>query len=197
MEAQQLSADDWREFREIRLAALTGAPEAFGSTLADTVRLAEVDWRRRLAGRAQFVVRQAGRAVGTVGGIVENGTPELISMWVDPDWRGRGVGDVLVSAVLSWARRAGYPVVRLWVTVDNPAAQRLYARHGFRPTGAVQPVRQDDPDRIEQQMACTFVTVRAGGQGDVDRAAQVWAEATAARDGDGEVAPLSDSRPIL
>ena len=118
-------------------------------------------------------------------------------MWVDPDWRGRGVGGVLVPAVLRWARRAGYPVVRLWVTVENATAQRLYARHGFRLTGAVQPVRAEDPDHLEQEMACTSVTVRAGGPGDVDGAAQVWAEATAARDGDGEVAPLPDSRPIL
>jgi len=32
---------------------------------------------------------------------------------------------------------------------------------------------------------------------DVDDAAQIWAEATAARDGDDEVADLRDSRPII
>lgn len=198
MRAQQLGPQDWREFREIRLAALAGAPREFGSTLAEAVRFAEADWRQRLASRAQFVVRQAGRAVGTAGGFVdEDGTPELISMWVDPDWRGCGIGDVLVSAVLGWARRAGYPAVRLWVTVENAIAQRLYVRHGFRPTGAIQPVRPDAPDQLEQELVRSFVTVRAGGPGDVDGAAQVWAEATAARDGEDEVAALSDSRPIL
>lgn len=32
---------------------------------------------------------------------------------------------------------------------------------------------------------------------DVDAAAQIWAEATAARDGEDEVADLADSRPII
>src|SRR5215472_8048342 len=32
---------------------------------------------------------------------------------------------------------------------------------------------------------------------DVDAAAQIWAEATAARDGEDEIAELADSRPII
>ena len=32
---------------------------------------------------------------------------------------------------------------------------------------------------------------------DVDAAAQIWAEATAARDGEDEIADLADSRPII
>ena len=35
------------------------------------------------------------------------------------------------------------------------------------------------------------------GSGDIDVAAQIWAEATAARDGDEEVADLSASRPVI
>ena len=183
MEAQQLSPRDWREFRRIRLAALADAPREFSSTLAEAARLSEEDWRERLAGRAQFVVRADGQPVGTAGCFIEpDGTAELISMWVEPGWRGRGAGDVLVSAVLGWARRAGYPAVRLWVTIGNGAAQRLYARHGFSPTGAIQPLRPDTPDQLEQEMVRTLANVRAGGPDDVDGAAQVWAEATAARD---------------
>jgi hypothetical protein len=72
VEAQQLRPEDWRAFREIRLAMLADAPQAFGSTLDEAVRLAEADWRQRLAGRTQFVVRQSGRAVGTAGGFVED-----------------------------------------------------------------------------------------------------------------------------
>jgi ribosomal protein S18 acetylase RimI-like enzyme len=198
VEVQQLGPRDWREFRRIRLTALADAPREFSSTFADADRLSEEDWRERLAGRAQFVARADGQPVGTAGCFVElDGTAQLVSMWVNPDWRGHGAGDVLVSAVLGWARRAGYPDVRLWVTIDNGPAQRLYARHGFCRTGVIQPLRPDTPDQLEQEMVRTFVTVRAGGPDDVDGAARVWAEATAARDGDDEVAPRSDSRPIL
>jgi ribosomal protein S18 acetylase RimI-like enzyme len=40
-------------------------------------------------------------------------------------------------------------------------------------------------------------TALRGGTAHLDGAAQVWAEATAARDGDPDVAPLSDSRPVI
>jgi len=41
------------------------------------------------------------------------------------------------------------------------------------------------------------VTEAIRGSGDIDVAAQVWAEATAARDGDEDVADLSVSRPVI
>lgn len=41
------------------------------------------------------------------------------------------------------------------------------------------------------------VTEAVRGSGDIDAAAQIWAEATAARDGDAEVADLSVSRPVI
>jgi ribosomal protein S18 acetylase RimI-like enzyme len=37
----------------------------------------------------------------------------------------------------------------------------------------------------------------AGPGGHIDEAATIWAEATAARDGDAEVAPLSFARPLI
>lgn len=56
---------------------------------------------------------------------------ELITIAVDPKWRGRGVGEALLRAaladlVMSPARR-----FFLEVAADNAAALRLYGRHGF------------------------------------------------------------------
>jgi ribosomal protein S18 acetylase RimI-like enzyme len=45
--------------------------------------------------------------------------------------------------------------------------------------------------------ASVQVTEAIRGSGDIDVAAQIWAEATAARDGDGEMADLSVSRPVI
>lgn len=47
----------------------------------------------------------------------------------------RGVGGLLLQALLDEAARRRQPVVQLEVRASNAAAQRLYARHGFVRTG--------------------------------------------------------------
>ncbi len=151
---RRLGPDDWARFREIRLQALAEAPAAFSSTLAEALQLDEAAWRARLATRAQFLATVSSEAVGTAGGVVTDSGPELISMWVDPQVRGSGVGDQLVRAVLEWAMHAEYESVLLWVASGNEAAERLYARHGFRRTGASQPMTEGRPERCEIAMRC-------------------------------------------
>ena len=150
-EVALLTPDDWRTFKDLRLTALAEAPYAFGSTLERELALEEGDWRQRLARRAQFVVSAGGSSVGTAAGArSQDGTSaDLISMWVDPAWRGRGVGDLLVREVLAWAERKRIGEVRLWVTDGNRRAERLYRRHGFVPSGERQLVLPEDPTRWE------------------------------------------------
>jgi len=73
LDLARLTPAAWREYRALRLAALAEAPYAFGSTLAEERRLQAATWRARLAQRPQFVVRHGGEAVGTRGGLVEDG----------------------------------------------------------------------------------------------------------------------------
>lgn len=51
------------------------------------------------------------------------------------DRQGQGLGDRLVTALLDEARRREVVRVLLEVREDNAAAQRLYARRGFRSMG--------------------------------------------------------------
>ncbi len=155
---RRLAASDWAAFREARLRALREAPGAFGSTAADAERLREDEWRRRLVDRAIFLAEIAGHVVGLAAGIKADhpGDAELISMWVEPAWRGRGVGHRLVDAVLSWAAGEGFGGVRLWVAQGNARAERLYARQGFERTGEVQPMAAGAPERLEFEMLRRF-----------------------------------------
>jgi len=153
----KLAPDAWQEFRDLRLAALADFPAAFSTTLASQLVLTDQAWRAKFEHRVQFVVRSGMAAVGTAGCAVDDGDgPELISMWVHPDWRGQGVGDLLVRAVLAHARDQGHAHIRLWVTEGNQAAERLYARHGFVRTGVSQLVSSEDRRRQEFAMRCTL-----------------------------------------
>ena len=136
------------------MAALRDAPEAFGSTAADAEKLEDHEWRRRLEQRAVFIGEVANQRVGLVAGIgaEQPGVAELVSMWVAPAWRGQGVGDHLVEAVLAWAAGEGFTGVQLWVAEGNTRAERLYARHGFNPTGRIQPMGGETAARLEFEM---------------------------------------------
>ncbi len=151
---RRLAAGDWAAFREARLAALRDAPEAFGSTAADAEKLDEQAWRRRLKQRVVFLAEVSDGAVGLVAGIEgdQPGEAELISMWVAPGWRGTGVGDRLVEAVLAWAMGEGFTSVGLWVAMGNARAERLYARQGFAATGRVQPMGGERSELLEFEM---------------------------------------------
>jgi GNAT superfamily N-acetyltransferase len=155
IEIRRLVPDDWHAFRTMRLAMLAGAPDAFGTTFAEATAWAEARWRARLADVAQCMAWMDGAPAGTVG-LADD---ELISMWVEPRARGRGVGDALVAAVIATATGRQ---VRLWVTVGNEPAIRLYTRHRFAPTGEVRPVHPRDPARLELAMAVVHNFPRGG-----------------------------------
>jgi ribosomal protein S18 acetylase RimI-like enzyme len=128
----ELVPDDWDRWRALRLAALAEAPYAFGSRLADWQGDgdAEARWRTRLRDIAYNMVavldgEPAGMISGTAGSPVE-----LLSLWVAPCARGRGVGDALVRAVLAWAARRD-EATQLAVYEPNARAIALYERHGF------------------------------------------------------------------
>ncbi|XVU26619.1 GNAT family N-acetyltransferase [Actinoplanes sp. CA-054009] len=150
-----LGPDDWQCWRDMRLAALADSPHAFASSLAKERGYAEADWRDWLGAAGGLKVVAEGGA-GLVGGWEpddQHGAVELYSMWVAPEWRGRGLGDRLVDEVLTWSAGRGQTRVDLWVAEGNPAAERLYQRHGFRLTDR----RQPHPGRagvLERAMTC-------------------------------------------
>jgi GNAT superfamily N-acetyltransferase len=145
--------DDWQALRDIRLEALRDAPAAFGSTYERESGRGEAHWRDRIARGGTFLAFvpdtgipevSASEPAGLIGGYQENpATVELVSMYVRPRARGRGVGDALVAAVIGWARDQNAAEVHLWVTEANAPARALYERCGFTLTGERQPLPSD------------------------------------------------------
>jgi GNAT superfamily N-acetyltransferase len=159
IEIQRLTLDDWRAYRDLRLAALADAPYAFGSTLARELAFTEADWHARFVDRAQFAARIDDEVVGLIGcGLMpeKREIAELVSMWVHPDARGQGAGDALVRAVFEWAREQECDQVHLWVSEGNDPAERLYAQNGFIRSGEVQRISRADPNRLEFAMVCVL-----------------------------------------
>ena len=124
--------NEWEVWKSVRLAALSEAPYAFVSTLADWRDATEERWRERLRSVPYNVLAAMDDvAVGMASGLPEAGNVLLISMWVAPSARGLGASDRLIESVVEWARELGVPAVELDVVEDNLPAIALYRRSGF------------------------------------------------------------------
>lgn len=149
----RVAENQWAELRAVRLAALTEAPTAFGSTLQREQGFGAERWREWTRSAWPFLTlageAPVGMAVGMSG--VSSTAREVVAVWVDPDWRGRGVADKLVSSVVELARSEDVQQVGLWVTEDNASARRLYRRHGFVETGRRKRL-PSNPEFHEEEM---------------------------------------------
>ncbi|NLU70995.1 GNAT family N-acetyltransferase [Streptomyces sp. HNM0574] len=147
-------AEDWRELKDLRLAALAdpAAPVAFTEPYAKAVAQSDEFWRRRAAqgdrGRVAqtFVGEPAGadsaagvaRWAGMVTVLVEKDSVDVVGVYVRPEHRGTGLAGQLFAAAEEWARplrRIGVRRMRLHVHEDNPRAEALYRRLGYVRTG--------------------------------------------------------------
>ena len=136
-------ADEWSRWRETRLRMLRDDADFFSTRYDDMVREPDKTWRDWVGEAAVgdqktlFVADEDDQWLGVVGAFVRVNPREvqLISMWVDPQARGRGIAQALIRAVAEWAQERGSTRVVLFVQEANEPAQQLYERAGFSPTG--------------------------------------------------------------
>jgi GNAT superfamily N-acetyltransferase len=89
-----------------------------------------------------FVAERAGAIVGYVyAGLEPISWKELRDMAgfihdvvVEDSSRRLGIASLLVEGAIDWLRAHGAPRVMLWTAEQNPAAQNLFSRLGFRRT---------------------------------------------------------------
>ena len=62
---------------------------------------------------------------------------EIFQMWVNPKYRGMGVGEKLLQAAIECARNHSMDRISLEVTVTNSAAAAFYQSQGFQQAGEV------------------------------------------------------------
>jgi ribosomal protein S18 acetylase RimI-like enzyme len=147
--------------RELRLQALTDAPDAFGSTIERERARTVDDWRRWISPGATFIVDTEDGPRGIVEAARDSTDPSIVhlmAMWVHPALRARGAGDALVNDVIAWAHAEGARIVRLLVIEHNQRARRFYERLGFRPTGRTRVRERDAAIEIEMERAVSAGT---------------------------------------
>jgi ribosomal protein S18 acetylase RimI-like enzyme len=113
---------------------------------------AEKTMRRFLADVANsgysflFVVAAGDRTVGFISGELRQGSPTFLpktwasvdDVFVEPEYRNRGMGRALLQSVQSWARERGADGISLQVAAANSRGRKFYEDLGFREVSVYQ-----------------------------------------------------------
>src|SRR5262249_43642813 len=147
-------------FKSVRLNALGESPSAFGSTYAREAAFTDAEWFARLErwnGQQGigFLAMEKGKGCGIAGALLDFEDPtrgQLVSMWTAPTHRRHGAGQLLVDAVVDWAKSRKIKTLTLMVVSTNGPAIRFYEKLGFAKTGRTEPY-PNDPSIAEYEMS--------------------------------------------
>lgn len=141
-----LGEDEWPLFREVRLAALKDAPEAFVARFEDEASYDDEYWRERMT-LTRIVAERGAEPVGVASLGLHNDDPEtgeVFGLWTAPTSRGESAAWSLVTTASKKATEDGCRLLYFWAGSDNASAVGFASSFGFRPTAERRPVRQAD-----------------------------------------------------
>jgi len=157
---ESITAQNVLTFKTARLAALRDAPSAFGSTYARESQFSDAVWLDRASKStsersAGYLAMDGASSCGIAWVTGDNQDPSVawvVSMWVAPTHRRRGVGRLLINTIVTWARDRAIRTLKLMVTSNNDPAICFYQRLGFKATGNTEPY-PNDPMLVENEMS--------------------------------------------
>ena len=137
---------DWKDYREIRLDALRTNPESFGSSYEEEFDRTESKWKEKLGdkNRAILLALDGEKAIGILIIIFESGIKlahiaNIFSVYVQPNYRGKGISTELMKEALSLIKsRRGTVKINLHVTTNQLPAINLYKKFGFKIAGELR-----------------------------------------------------------
>ncbi len=133
---------DLPAFKALRLEALRGHPDAFGSDHEENLDRPESFWIERVEKLVDnphgcAVVAESGEELaGMVGVWREEGrkclhNAHIWGVYIRPAHRGKKLMDRMIDRAIEWCRGNGIRIVRLTVATHNASAIRCYLRCGF------------------------------------------------------------------
>lgn len=132
LEVSRIYEESWK-------AAYQGVvPQAYLDGIPAGLWAANLDQEERWS----LVLEESGQLIGTssVGPSRWRDYPdfgEVVSLYLLPEYMGRGYGGPLLEAAVKALAGQGFRDVLLWVLEDNRRARRFYEKHEFRPAGDV------------------------------------------------------------
>lgn len=140
----KLSPTRWLEYKMLRLESLNTEPTAFLGTIQEESFYEDGIWQERLKNaqlpddNLMLFAEKNGNIVGMIG-ILFNKNQKikhiayLVSFYVTPSQRRKGIGKALVSNALKAIKERGYVIkISLDVTITQEGTIKLYESFNFK-----------------------------------------------------------------
>lgn len=137
----ELSGDDWKVLRDLKIQSLTEEPLAFENQQEGQQKYlerTEEEWRRSLDHKSSnkifMFTRESEKYVGMVSAVLNNETALIQHMYVVKNSRGLGIGKKLLEGLIARLSSLGIHQVDLQVLTTQVSAINLYTSLGFKET---------------------------------------------------------------
>jgi len=154
---RRLREPDWALFAELRLRSLRSDPAVFGSTFEEEGKQGDDEWKAAVSDERTAIfglffgdVPIGISAISYYRSDPARKTAILWGTWIEPEYRGKGLSEMLYRERLEWAR-GEEALTRIIVShrESNAASKKANQKFGFSPTGATQRVWPDGVTEAE------------------------------------------------
>ena len=156
-----LGINELKDFRTIRLSALKNAPKMFGSTYVVEIDKPAIFFENCLSSSTVFGAYHKNKIIGLAtftqeAGIKFSHKAHLSSVFIEPEFRGRGVAGQLLEEVLEYSKKQVEQIL-LTVADDNKPAIHLYEKLGFQTYGIEAKALKDNGVYIDEVLMKLFI----------------------------------------
>ncbi len=131
--------DDWKIFKDMRLKALVNHPHAYGGKYEDALANTDDQWKELVDGRRKriFGLFNEAALIGIASIFTwekdPSGETGLLGMdYVEPDYRGRHLIDMLYKARIAWAKtQPSFKQLIIAHREDNTESKNAIQRNNF------------------------------------------------------------------
>jgi len=135
VQIEKMGSDSWNDVLRIY-----GLGIATGNATFETQAPDWDSWDRAHRYDCRIIAKMAGKTVGWAalsnvsGRCVYSGVAE-VSIYVDPDYHGQGIGNNLMKALTEEAETSNIWTLQASIFPENKPSMRLHRKHGFRVIG--------------------------------------------------------------
>jgi ribosomal protein S18 acetylase RimI-like enzyme len=150
---EQIPPEDWQKYKALWLEALTNSPQAFGFSYDELASRTDEEWQEKIrknlvegSKSRMFIAKDGDNFIGMMGFFEKRvGVANIFGVYVNPQYRGKKVGDKLMEAILnSLKQELNFSEVELTVNKDQAAAVEFYKRQGFSVAEEIKDAKMGD-----------------------------------------------------